>query len=995
MPDDLHPNLLPTADPSRVGEPPTTMDGTGASSTWVRKLQALAGDPEGPTIPGFAITGELARGGMGVVYAATDLTLKREVAIKTLLPGADAIRFITESEITARLPHPGIPPVHALGRFDDGAPFLVMKLIRGRTLAALLKERSTPTEDLPRFIAVFEQIAQAVGFAHEQGIIHRDLKPLNVMVGAFGEVQVMDWGLAKDLSASRETESSALAGEDLSHTFAGAIMGTPGYMAPEQARGEPADARADVFALGATLAAILTGKPAFVADTVRDTIEKAARGDLAETLDRLDSSGADAELVAVTTACLDLDPEKRPTDARQVATRIAAYRLGVEERLQQAETAKTEALVREAEGRKRRRAMQWAGGVIAGVLLAGIVGTSLGMNEARRQEGVAKFEAREKGKALNDSQANLEQAKRNLAFAKKGNEILASVFEGLDPAAIATSGRPLQDVLRENLGKAVKELEGSAIGEPLEVALMQDRLGVSLNALGAYRDAVDVLEKSRRTYVELRGVDHPETLPTSGSLATAYMKDGRIDRALPLFIETLALMKAKLGADHVDTLFTMSNMAQTLRRAGKPAEAVPLYEEALGLMRAKFGEGHSETVAAMNGLGGAYGDVGKADRALQLFEEALTSAKANLGDDHPHTHSSVNNLAAAHYSAGRLDKAIPLLEESLRHARKTLGPDHPDALIKLTNLAACYHAAGDFDKAAPLLERALTLRKLKLGDDHPDVLSSMSKLAASFWSLKRLDKSIPLFEEALRLQEQKLGRDHPETLMTLGNLGVNYADAGRLNDAVGLLEEVQRAAARVPVLEWIESPLLETYAKAGDRAKALDLLERRIAKARTSTPSGGSSLAGVLSSGGAAMLTLKEWKVAERVLREAYAIRRKSQPDAWSTFNTQSFLGAALLGQKNYADAEPLLLQAYEGLKARETSIPSYGKIRLPETVDRLVELYTATNKPDEVKKWKAERAKYHTATNKPDEVKKWKAERAKYHADTNAPAPSKNAAKK
>jgi serine/threonine protein kinase len=203
MHDDLHPNLLPTADPSRIAEPTTTIDATGSLSTIDPGRGSFGRNAVAPAIPGYTITGELARGGMGVVYAARELTLKREVAIKTLLPDADASRFITESEITARLPHPGIPPVYALGRLDDGTPYLAMKLIRGRTLANLLKERSSPSDDLSKFIAIFEQIAQAVGFAHEQGIIHRDLKPLNVMVGAFGEVQVMDWGLAKDLTVKR------------------------------------------------------------------------------------------------------------------------------------------------------------------------------------------------------------------------------------------------------------------------------------------------------------------------------------------------------------------------------------------------------------------------------------------------------------------------------------------------------------------------------------------------------------------------------------------------------------------------------------------------------------------------------------------------------------------------------------------------------------------------------------------------------------------------
>ena len=232
------------------------------------------------SVPGYRVLREIARGGMGRVLAAHDLTLDRDVALKVLLPGANADRFVRESKITARLPHPGIPPVHALGTLADGSPFLAMKLIAGQTLADEMK-----TADRPRLLQVFTQVCQAVGFAHSRGVIHRDLKPANVMVGAFGEVQVMDWGLAKDLT-SRESRTDPVrrrrrpsrtsartqtrppttappANRPTTRPRRGRCMGTPAYMAPEQARGEATDARADVFALGGILCAILTGQPPF------------------------------------------------------------------------------------------------------------------------------------------------------------------------------------------------------------------------------------------------------------------------------------------------------------------------------------------------------------------------------------------------------------------------------------------------------------------------------------------------------------------------------------------------------------------------------------------------------------------------------------------------------------------------------------------------------------------------------------------------------------
>ena len=206
--------------------------------------------------------------------------------------------------------------------------------------------------------------------------------------------------------------------------------------------------------------------------------------------------------------------------------------------------------------------------------------------------------------------------------------------------------------------------------------------------------------------------------------------------------------------------------------------------------------------------------------------------------------------------------------------------------------------------------------------------------------------------------------------MTVANLGVNYKDAGRLKEAIPLLEEAHQAAKRFPTLRWVASQLIDAYTKAGENAKLADLLQEQLAEARKTLPKDSPQLAGLLAQIGMSLLQQKKWTEAEPLLRECLAIREKTQPDVWSTFNTQSLLGGALLGQKKYAEAEPLLLKGYEGMKQREKTIPPQASTRLPEALDRLIELSTATNKPDEVKKWQAERAKYPAAAPPPGEKK-------------------------
>jgi serine/threonine protein kinase len=521
---DAHPSQPPAPTPLA-----STVDASQEVPTGHSRLDPSTTPPaDAPTIPGYRITSLIARGGMGRVFAAFDETLQREVAIKTLLPRANARRFVTEAKITARLPHPGIPPVHALGTLADGTPWLAMKLIRGRTLhdllQSLLQSRDPLLQsrdpllqsrdpllqsrdpllqsrdpllqsrdrqgagDRGRFIQIFEQIAQAVGFAHSRGILHRDLKPLNVMVGELGEVQVMDWGLAKD-TASRdregagdetnaaplpggrgsleqtadETNAAPLPGSrgsleqtadetnaaplpggrgSLEQTAAGTVMGTPGYMAPEQARGEPVDARADVFALGSILAAILTGQPAFVGTTVYETIAKAAAADLADVQQRLAACGADAELLAIARRCLAAQPDDRFADGRAVAAAVAAYRATVEARLRQAETAAAEALVREAEQRKRRRLAVGLGSGIAAVLLVGLA-VSLGLMQ----------------RAIHAERIAVENEQQALANAEQ--ERLAKVEAEAEKRKAIKFRNQALDALRATTGTDVEKLLGA------------------------------------------------------------------------------------------------------------------------------------------------------------------------------------------------------------------------------------------------------------------------------------------------------------------------------------------------------------------------------------------------------------------------------------------------------------------------------------------------------------------------------------------------------
>jgi serine/threonine protein kinase len=209
----------------------------------------------------YQLGARIGAGGMGEVRSARDTRIGRDVAVKRLLsaaPSRDAVaRFVREARIQARLDHPSIVPVHDVGEDDAGRPYFAMKQLAGVTLARRLAE---PAADTRALLNAFVDACAAIELAHTRGVVHRDLKPANVMLGAYREVYVLDWGVAR-VEGEGDEQGVAAAGGDGATTRVGDVIGTPNYMAPEQARGELVGPPADVFALGAILFEILAGEP--------------------------------------------------------------------------------------------------------------------------------------------------------------------------------------------------------------------------------------------------------------------------------------------------------------------------------------------------------------------------------------------------------------------------------------------------------------------------------------------------------------------------------------------------------------------------------------------------------------------------------------------------------------------------------------------------------------------------------------------------------------
>jgi len=369
----MPPSVLP--DNTETLAPRSTL-GTAATADparpqpGVRAPEALsADDPER-----YEQLTEHARGGLGRVVRAVDRRLGRTVAVKELLrhdPSNEA-RFLREAMITARLEHPGIVPVHEAGRWPNGDPYYVMKLVEGRTLKELIVE-STALRDrlglLPHVIAV----ADAVGYAHSEGVIHRDLKPSNVIVGSFGETIVVDWGLARDRKrcVPEPSEDLVLAGGSGLSTVSGKVVGTPAYMSPEQARGDVVDERADVYALGAVLYEVLAGTPPHADATPQAVLDRVIAGPPCPVAMLVPA--VPGELATIVHKAMARDPAARYPNAIALAEDLRRFTTG---KLVSAHSYSSWALLRKKLARHR--------GVVAVVVASLLVLGAVGVASFRR-----------------------------------------------------------------------------------------------------------------------------------------------------------------------------------------------------------------------------------------------------------------------------------------------------------------------------------------------------------------------------------------------------------------------------------------------------------------------------------------------------------------------------------------------------------------------------------------------------------------------------------
>ncbi|MBL9015693.1 MAG: protein kinase, partial [Myxococcales bacterium] len=466
--------LAPPSDVVRnaAGAQPSSKPGSGLSRSVGEEMQAANIERFGTVERDrFELLDELARGGLGRVFRARDPRTNRIVAIKEVLrPHPDIVtRFAREAMVTANLQHPAIVPVYEVGRWDSGEPFYAMKLVHGRTLDALIDEAKT-LEARMALVPHLIVVADALAYAHSEHVVHRDLKPANILVGAYGETVVIDWGLAKNLATGEELDALPHASTlppDNTETVVGSVLGTPAYMPPEQAQGEKVDERADVYAIGAILYHVLAGERPFRwARTMEELIELVAFQSPKPVREL--APEAPPELIAIVEKAMARNAAGRYATAEGLAHDLRAFQAG---KLVPAHRYTTWQLVRRWIAQHRAAVLT---GAIALVVLLGVAAVGVwkinqkkNLAEAERAIADEQRAVAQQAKALAERRFadSLEELARQALLAKSPDRALP-LLEGALRARGGTS-TPAADVLDAVARSAYAGLVGIAPPHPV------------------------------------------------------------------------------------------------------------------------------------------------------------------------------------------------------------------------------------------------------------------------------------------------------------------------------------------------------------------------------------------------------------------------------------------------------------------------------------------------------------------------------------------------
>jgi eukaryotic-like serine/threonine-protein kinase len=494
------------------------------------------------------------------------------------------------------------------------------------------------------------------------------------------------------------------------------------------------------------------------------------------------------------------------------------------------------------------------------------------------------------------------------------------------------------------------------------LGLTYGALGDNDKAISSFTQAVELLEANF-------GADAPATMTSQNNLALYRLQGGDVKNSRDALEIVLAKRTRILGPDHPDTLSSMMSFAMALRLNSEFKHALTILEKAVTLTRAKYGNDHPKTILSISNLAMVWKDLGDNVKAVPFLEQVERYRRMKMGSEHPSTLQAMANLAVAYKESGRLNEAMPLYLESLEKRRKVLGPEHEDTLTSMNNLGTTYLKQRKFDEAIALLEECLLLRTKTLGENHPAVGITQLNLARTFQEAGRLEDAVYLYRQTLEQRQRSFASDHPRVLTAMYSLAIPLRSLKRFDEAIELiktaLERGQKLDGGLPHdMKQLPEMLAEVYKEAGRLDEAEQQMRSILESYQASH--GKHHHKSLLTQLYLGQLLLQRDKVeeAEKVLRENLDLRVEAQPDDWQTFMSQGILGGLQLKKQQFAEAEVLLKEAYEGLSARTTLIPpDKRETRLAQVRKWLADLYRSTDRGHEADKLAPADAPSHDGT--------------------------------
>ena len=601
----------------------------------------------------YQVVSLYAKGGLGEVFLAEDTEIRRQVALKKIHPQfahdpRNLSRFLREAEITGSLEHPGVVPIYGLGITPDGAPFYAMRLIKGETLHEAIRRyhqggksgesKSDRRLALRLLLRRFQDICNAVAFAHSRGVIHRDLKPANIMLSDYGQTLVIDWGLArvtgsKDGSATDEERNVPVQPGETALTQMGSVVGTPAYMSPEQAAGrqDQLSPASDVYSLGATLFVLLTGRPPLEGTNLRDVLRKVELGEVPSP-HQLDSE-VPLPLNAICTKAMAFDPKDRYPAALDLAGEIEHW-LADEPVSAYAEpfTARSARWARQHRPLVTGVAAATSVGILALALSTAWLATAnRKLEEANTAEKTAKQEAQEQEtKAKANFLLARESVNRYLKRASENRRLKDAGLAKLRKELLDEAGEFYKQFIRERTDDPTLETELSQAY--LQAAKIETETGSAARAIERYQET--------REYIKKLEAAHPGdlTLQTDWAFCTVNLgllsrSIDRIDDAGRYYQEALEKLEPLLATYPDNSALlnrlagTYKSMASLYRAQSNYPAAIKSIESARGLFE-QLTAAHPDNGAYADSLAGSWSNLGLMQRDQGNHQGAVASLRA-------------------------------------------------------------------------------------------------------------------------------------------------------------------------------------------------------------------------------------------------------------------------------------------------------------------------------------------------------------------------------